>query len=183
MWLVLAALAAAAFSGRRQVHPSYEKRVLEIIDRAAAKHGVPVNVARAFAWVESKLRPLAQGDEQWATKRPEKYRQLVLDNPKMAHNPAREDPSAWRSYGLFGLLAAYHARPDEHPRVLLDPEINADRGVATIARLLRQHGGDAVAARLAYVGCGADGSRCSAAYSAEVRARFLAALHRFEGVT
>jgi hypothetical protein len=138
-----------------------DPRVVRVIVDAADRHDVPRQVALAFAWCESRLRPDAEGDLRWHERDGGTlYRSRVRDNPRYHDNPARLEPMCWHSYGLFQLLACFHALPHERPEVLLDPEINADRGCAEIHRLLFLCHGDVRAARLKYVGCGFDGSRC-----------------------
>ena len=97
----------------------------------------------------------------------------------MPNNPAIADPTAWGSYGLFGLLAAYHVLPDEHPHALWDEAINATRGISAIRRALLRANGDVLRARLLYVGCGLDGSLCSAPTVARINARLERALQRW----
>lgn len=168
---------AIVLSGRKRSPVPVKPRpkpsdVQQTIRRVAASLGVEPAIALAFAELESGFDAHASGDLQWAEKRPAKYRELVLDAAKFAHNPARGDPSAWHSYGLFGLLAPYHVRPNEHPHVLWDPEINAERGIQTIKRLLHRTNHDLAATRLSYVGCGSQGQRCADEYATKVLERF-----------
>jgi len=154
--------------------------MVRMIARIARDRGVPPHVALAFARVESNFNPRAEGDLDWGRRKGgELYRRLVLSRPEFSGNPARLDPDAWHSYGLFQLLAPYHVRPLEHPAELLRPELNAIRGVELIKRLLARTGGDPVAARLAYVGCGTDGSLCPAATAQRVRDRIVPELERW----
>jgi hypothetical protein len=156
--------------------------VRALIRQRAALSGVPVAVALAFAEVESNFNANAEGDRDWAHKHPEKYRQYVLEPERFQSNPARFDPSAWHSYGVFQLLAPHHIEANEHPRVLLDPTTNIDRGLRAIANALRRAGGDPMAARLLYKGCGLDGSRCDAQTVRVTKARFARALAHWQGV-
>jgi hypothetical protein len=135
--------------------------IVAIIKAAAARHGVPRQYALAFAWIESKLNPAAEGDLKWHEKQGgQLYRRHVLENSRYSLNPARNTPQLWHSYGLYQLLACFFVGDNEHPRRLLNPIINADRGCKYIARLLKKTNDDVRAARLAYVGCGHDGRLC-----------------------
>lgn len=159
--------------------PNQEDAMQALVRRVASSLGVPTAVALAFAEVESKFNARLEGDLEWPNNKPELYRKLVLDNSAMAHNPARTDKSAWHSYGLFQLLAPYHVRPNEHPRILLDPQTNAVRGITHLRQVLRRAGGDVAGARLAYVGCGVDGSACSTQTQEAVLARFAPIYQRW----
>lgn len=160
--------------------PPPESEILAIIRAAADRHGVPRQVALAFAWCESRLNSRAKGDLQWSQRKMGTlYRKHVLDAPRFTANPAREHPETWHSYGLFQLLACYHVEPLEHPSVLFDPAINADRGCRQIAQLLKRTNGDVRGARLAYVGCGTSGELCSEHIVSETTDRLLRALERF----
>lgn len=141
-------------SGVRKTPPLPTREIHAIITRAALKHGVPVPVAMAWAEVESRFNPNAAGDKLWASKRPGLYRDLVL--VKLGKNPEANNPAAWHSYGLFQLLAPYHVGMTENPAILYNPEVNADRGLRTVANLLKRTHGDPIAARLLYVGEGSD---------------------------
>jgi hypothetical protein len=155
-------------------------QVEQIIRAAAALHKVPAQVALAFAQVESALNPKAEGDLKWHEfDNGARYRALVLNNAKFATNPHRLTPQLWHSYGLFQLLAPYHCGPNEDPRVLLDPTVNADRGCKTIARLLKQTNGDIAAARLLYTGA----SRAADAKKAQIVASISRALDNEIGKT
>jgi hypothetical protein len=154
--------------------PSPEIRSL--IEREANAQGVPPSVALAFAEVESGFNPRAFGDRDWPTRHPKQWQEV---RARMPDNPAVNDPAAWGSYGLFGLLAAYHVTPHEHPHVLWNPIANTQRGVTAIKRALQRANGDVRSARLLYVGCGLDGSLCSARYAAGVIARLQNAAHRW----
>lgn len=132
--------------------------MIAIIVEAADRHRVPRHVALAFAWCESRFDPRAAGDMGWHERDGGKlYVTRVVQQLRLRENPARSDPKAWHSYGLFQLLACFHVRPAEHPEVLYDPHVNADRGCAFIAQLLRRTGGDVEAARLRYVGLPLEG--------------------------
>lgn len=159
---------------------SAHDEIREIIVRSADRHGIPRRAALAFAWIESRFDPDAEGDLEWHEKRDGRlYRTHVLRAARFAQNPARSDAKCWHSYGLFQLLACYHCEGHEHPSALLDPELNADRGCRMIARLLRRANGDIRSARLAYIGCGYEGELCSdKTVSAAVDA-LTAALLRF----
>jgi hypothetical protein len=162
------------------VKPSKKQAMRDLIREVAAAQGVPPYIALAFADLESGFDPNAKGDTHWHLKDGGAlYRKSVLENVRFARNPARNDPTAWHSYGLFQLLAPFHAGGSEHPKVLFDPRVNATRGVAFIGKLLKRYGGDVHKARLAYVGCGADGSRCDAEYVARVRERLDKALAKW----
>lgn len=151
--------------------PTSKADAQRVVRAVAERLGVEPAIALAFAELESGFNAHAAGDLDWATRRAAKYRELVLDAPKFARNPKRTDPSVWHSYGLFGLLAPYHIGPDEDPEVLWDPVVNAERGVQAIKRLLVRTNGDVAAARLAYVGCGSKGQKCSDEYSQRVLER------------
>ena len=157
--------------------------VQTLIRSEAARHSVPVALALAVAELESRFNPSAEGDKLWHTKQGGAlYRKLVHDEPRFAANPARLEPEAWHSYGVFQLLAPYHVQPHEHPRVLLDPKVNISRGVRFLASLLKRAEGDPYAARLAYVGCGFDGGKCSLQTANEVRQRLSSALSKWQGI-
>lgn len=106
----------------------------------------------------------------------------MLEQVRLAHNPARLDPSAWHSYGLYQLLAPYHVPAHMHPREMLRTSLNAEIGIRFIATLLRQANGDPAKARLAYVGCGLDGKRCSEQTRAAVLAAFAAAYEHWNAL-
>ena len=162
---------AAATNGRSRPEPSSEIRGL--IEREAAAQGVPPQVALAFAELESGFNPRAFGDRDWASRRTKQWNDVRRCMP---NNPAIDDPSAWGSYGLFGLLAAYHVQRTEHPQVLWDAALNTRRGVAAVKHALARASGDVRSARLLYVGCGLDGSLCSREHVARVDARLRSAL-------
>lgn len=180
--LLLAARRAGAAVERSQV-PGAQKaapvpspEIRSLIEREASTQGVPAAVALAFAELESGFNPAALGDRDWATKHPREWQET---RRRLPENPAIDDPGAWASYGLFGLLAAYHAGPKEHPHVLLDPQTNATRGVGAIKHALERAHGDPDAARLLYVGCSRDGSHCSPSYGSRVVTRLRSALARW----
>ncbi len=155
-WAVAAAMLGVLLMDERkqakQPVDASRAKMIALIRAEARKQGVPDPIALAFAEVESGFNPRAAGDLGWSEKRPALYRSLVLDNPKMAQNPARTDARAWHSYGLFQLLAPHHVRPAEHPEILYDPQVNAQRGIGYIKALLKKHGDDVTQARLAYAG-------------------------------
>lgn len=157
LW-ALAALLGVAFimdeRERKAVAPASTQRakMIALVRAEAQRQGLPDPLALAVVEVESNFNPAAAGDKGWAEKRPELYKRLVLDNPKLKDNPARTDARAWHSYGLFQLLAPHHIRGSEHPELLYDPRVNAERGVAYLKGLLRKYEGDTVKVRLAYAG-------------------------------
>lgn len=152
-----------------------QKRNIEVIRREAERQGVPLKVALAFAWLESRLNDAAEGDALWAIKRPEMYKKLVVENPAFVDNPWRDEAPRWHSYGLFQLLAPYHVQGREDPRSLLNPTTNAQRGVALIKRLLVKYNGDVNAARIAYTGA----SGTTAEYKKDLLARLRDAQTKF----
>lgn len=180
-WLLAAGLGAVVVMSTRStrrkpaIDRALRERMIALVRRVARELGVPAAVALAFADVESGFNPAEQGDLKWPEKKPELFRKLVLDKG----GPYAGDPSLWHSYGLFQLLAPYHVLVGEHPHVLLDPELNARRGIAAIKRLLKTTGGNAEAARLAYIGCGVDGARCADDVTAAALARFRPALSKW----
>ena len=184
------ALGGLALMERKQPPPTVTTRrrqpdraVMQIIADAAKRHGVPPGIALAFASMESGFDPRALGDRQWHSKRGGAlYKEHVLNNPRLAQNPARLDPTVWASYGLFQLLAAHHVAPLEHPHALYNPKRNAEGGVRFIASLLQKAGGDVRRARLAYVGCGLDGTRCDPEYRDKVIAKLEEALRQWGAV-
>lgn len=157
---------------------------MQLIREAADRHGVSRRIALAFAWCESRFNPAAEGDLVWHERHAGAlYRKHVLHNPRLQSNPARLEPEVWHSYGLFQLLAPYHVLPLEHPRVLLDPVINADRGTAAIATHLERANGEVLAARFSYVGGGVAGSLLSPPQRQIVRESLQRALEQFAGET
>jgi hypothetical protein len=128
-----------------------QARMAELIRAEARRQGVDENVALAFAEVESGLDPNAVGDENWASKHDRLYRELVKEGP-LASNPYANDRKLWRSYGLFQLLAPYHVQGAEDPRILLNPTVNARRGIGHIRRLGVRTQQDWNKARLLYTG-------------------------------
>lgn len=154
------------------------QEVVALVERVAHSYGVDPRVALAFAWLESGLKPNAIGDREWSTRNAgANYRKHVLNNPDLANNPARNDPSAWTAYGLFQLLSPYYVQPNQHPRELLDPELNARKGVAKIRALLRRYNGDLLTVRRAYVGCPPE--RCGPTTLARVDTRWAKAAERY----
>lgn len=180
-WLALAALGVvvAAASSRKKRPPPPE--LVQLIRREAALAGVPLQVALAFARVETNFDVRAEGDLDWPKKKPAAYRMLVTEG--RPDNPYRDQPGLWHSYGLYQLHAAHHVKGRESPRVLLDTQVNISRAMATIARLLKVAGGDPVEARLRYVGCGENGANCADSVRRRVREKLEAALSEFRGVT
>ena len=167
----------APIAGKGRVQgaaPSPEIRAL--IEREAQAQGVPPSLALAFAELESGFNPRAFGDRDWAARHPKQWREVQA---RLPDNPAIKDPAAWGSYGLFGLLAAYHVAPTEHPHVLFNPLLNAQRGVAAVKHALAHANGDLRSARLFYVGCGLDGSLCSAQSVARIEGRLSSVARRW----
>jgi hypothetical protein len=181
----IGALGAAARHVRAAVSPAPARRagtrpspeIRALIEREAVAQGVPSEIAFVFAELESGFNPNAYGDRDWAAKHPHEWQ---ATQQRLVGNPAIDDPSAWGSYGLFGLLAAYHVQPREHPHVLWDPEWNAQRGVAAVRNALNRAAGDVRGARLLYVGCGLDGSRCSRKYLQRTDALLQKAARRWQ---
>lgn len=122
-----------------------EQIMARIIDTARACN-VPPHVALATAWLESRFEPQAEGDLRWHEN------QARFDAVVPPDSPFRAQPELWHSYGLFQLLAPYHVRRDEDPRILLKPALNIERGVAFLGRLLKRAGGDVDRVRLLYTG-------------------------------
>jgi hypothetical protein len=152
----------------------------DIIRGAADRHHVSRQVALAFSWVESRHDPACEGDLHWHTKLGGKlYQNHVVRAERLARNPARNDPPVWHSYGLFQLLACYFVGPLEHPILLRDPVINADRGCKEIRRLLDKNAGDVRAARLQYVGCGPKGELCAEPAVSKIVNALTLAMERF----
>lgn len=161
------------------MQPQNDERTIAIIREAADRWSVPRQYALAFAWLESRLDPSAEGDIGWHL-RGDRYTRLVLGNDLLSSNPGRDTPECWHSYGLFQLLACYHVHPHEHPTILLDPKINADRGCAELARLLRRTHGDILRARYAYVGAGINGQHVSEDARKLIAHRLSEALKRYD---
>lgn len=153
-----AAIIMSAMSREKPANPVNDHdpdrlKMEALIRREARAQGVPEPVALATAWVESRMDPHAEGDLQWHTN------DKRFESTVPRDNPHRWQRSLWHSYGLFQLLAPYHVKGAETPMVLLDPEINTQRGVAFLGRLLKRHAGDLDAVRLAYTGqLGSDSS-------------------------
>jgi hypothetical protein len=176
-WLLFGAAVAVAFGkGRPVTLTAQQKTMATLIARIARELDAPVDVALAFAWLESRLNPAAQGDLQWPTTHADKFRELVT--VKLAQSPYAGDASLWHSYGLFQLLAPHFVGPREDPRVLLDPEVNARRGITFLKRQLAAHNGDVGKARLAFAGA----LSSSSAYQGRVLARLASALDQFREV-
>lgn len=116
----------------------------QIVRAEAMRQGVPVEIAMATARIESNFDQTREGDLNWHLNRA-RFERFVPET-----SPFRGTPELWHSYGLFQLLAPYHVKGDEDPRILLDPQINAQRGVATLRRLLLVHHGDPGLVRLHY---------------------------------
>lgn len=153
----------------RDTKPSpMTESVRALIRAEAERQGVPAAIALAFARVESNFNPRAEGDKQWHlnTKR---YNEVVPRD-----SPYFDQPELWHSYGLYQLLAPYFVEYNEDPRILLSPEINAQRGIKRIFNLYRLKGGDLDQVRIAYVGAG----QADAATQAAILARFHTALER-----
>jgi hypothetical protein len=154
--------------------------LVSLIRESADRHGVPRQVALAFAWCESRLRADCQGDLDWHERMGgDLYKRHVMGNARLKFNPWRQQPALWHSYGLFQLMACYFTAPAEDPRALLDPRINAERGCAEIRRLLVLTKDDVRAARLAYVGCGPSGSQCAAVVRDSYLVKLSSALQRY----
>jgi len=178
----IASIAVLAWKRPLLRYPSTPRRlahqdVLTLITREAAAVGLDPRVAVAFAERESRLDPLALGDAGWAAKN-DNYRRHVLQNPRLASNPWRNVPSLWRSYGLFQLLAPFHVQQHEHPHVLLDPQLNTQRGVRAVRGALERSGGNLYEARRRYVGCG-PGTACTADELARIDTAWAQSLHRW----
>lgn len=120
-------------------------RMRQIIRAEAIRQGVPVEVALATARLESNFDSSAAGDLNW-------HKNAARFANVPASSPYRNQPELWHSYGLFQLLAPYHVRGDEDPRVLFDPQVNAERGIGFLRRLLLAHHGDLNKVRLYYTG-------------------------------
>ena len=117
----------------------------QIVRAEAVRQGVPVEVALATVRLESNFDSSAKGDLNW-----HKTARFEKNVPK--DSPFRGQPELWHSYGLFQLLAPYHVTGTEDPRILFDPNINTERGVAYLRRLLLANHGDLDSARLQYTG-------------------------------
>ena len=155
-----------------------QRTMMQFIAAKAHNAGVPPELALAFAWLESRFDPAAKGDALWAEKYPDRYKRFVLENPALSANPYKHDRALWHSYGLFQLLAPHFVHGSEHPHLLYNIDVNTDRALTFIKRLLRENGGDFVATRLAYAGA----SKASADTQQLLESRVRSALHRFEGV-
>lgn len=165
----------------REAQAIGDNAIVALIADEARAQGVDPRVALAFADAESALRPNAQGDLDWAYRsNGALYQQHVLGNPALARNPYRGDPSLWHSYGLFQLLAPYHVHELEHPAVLLDARVNAQRGVRAIRTALERSAGELYQARRRYAGCG-PGSSCehNGARLTQIDSRWSQALRKW----
>lgn len=161
--------------------PSHTPGIIQTIRIEADRAGVPRQIALAFAWVESKFEPTLQGDLKWHEKQQGAlYKRFVLGNMQLVANPARDIPAVWHSYGLYQLLAPFHVLPSEHPRALLDPRVNAERGIAYIAKLLAKAHNNVHSARFAYVGGGYDGRLLGEEQRKLVTTRIDLAMTRFQ---
>ena len=165
---------------RREQHarpaPEPAPHIRMLIERAAYGQHVHPRAALLFAELESGFNPFAYTASDWADAHPGHWQAL---RRRMPRNPAIDNPAAWGKYGLFGLLAAYHVRPTEHPHVLWNAAVNATRGIAAVRLALERARGDMRTARLLYLGCGADGSLCSPAHVAQIDARLIDAAERW----
>lgn len=124
-----------------------------LIISTAKRLGVNPRYALAYAWLESKFNPFADGDKDWAKwDNGARYQKNVLDNPKFAKNPARNKPELWHSYGLFQLLAPYYVGETEDPSILYSPTINAERGIKRMAASIKKANGSIMQARIEYAG-------------------------------
>lgn len=127
--------------------------IRDMIAVSAKKYGVPLRVALAFAWLESRFNPKAKGDLNWAKwDNGSRYKKYVLNNPVFAKNPYRNTPEVWHSYGIFQLLAPHFVSGVENPAILYIPEINIDKGVKKIANSLKASKGNVAEARIIYAG-------------------------------
>jgi hypothetical protein len=153
----LGGLAAIYVAGQMAMKsgPMDEKHraMRNLIISVAKKYGVNPRYALAFAWIESRFDPMADGDVNWAKwDNGARYKKNVLENPKFADSPYKDNPALWHSYGLFQLLAPYYVEAKENPAVLYSPAINADRGVKRIATSLKKANGSIMQARVEYAG-------------------------------
>ena len=150
IWILLLGVLAFGGSKRRAAlpapAPAPDTDIRTRIRAAARAAGVPERLALATARAESNFNPRAAGDLQWYLDRP-RFERVV---PK--GSPYRSIPQIWHSYGLFQLLAPYHVSAQEDPRILFDPQVNTDRAMVALGRLVKKHGGDWDAIRLAYAG-------------------------------
>lgn len=170
----IAALGLLSFSGARKKEPTDMVRppkpdfvrMRQLIRAEALRQGVPVDVALATARVESNFDSSAPGDLNWH-KNAARFEANVP-----ASSPYRNQPELWHSYGLFQLLAPYHVKGDEDPRILFDPQVNAERGIAFLRRLLLAHHGDLNKVRLYYTGA----HRADEAIKTKVLAKWANAL-------
>lgn len=177
-WLPLAALGALMVAIQRKTPSRPPQELVELIRSAAVRAGVPLPVALAFARVESNFRADAEGDKDWAARKPANYRALVLD--ARPNSPWAKDRSLWHSYGLYQLHAAHFALENEDPRALLDVHTNLSRALPYLRKLLDKADGDPFEARYLYVGCGTAGHNCADSVRATIRARLTRALAEFD---
>jgi len=130
---------------RLGVDAATQKKLEDMITAEALRQGVPPSVALATAWIESRMDPNAEGDKWWHED-PQRFEAVPKDHPD------RWNRKLWHSYGLFQLLAAYHVSKTEHPEILLSPQLNIERGVRKLAKLLLRYGTNLDKVRLAYTG-------------------------------
>lgn len=170
---------SSSSEGGKPMQPrTNREEMIELIRAKARDAGVPEHIALAFADVESNFNARAEGDRKWHERDGgELYIRNVRDNPRLKDNPARLDGAAWHSYGLFQLLAPYYVEPLEHPRVLLDPVVNATRGLRLIKRLYEHYGGDTDKMRIHY---GAGSLHVSDAVRDQLLSRFRPALEKWK---
>lgn len=146
--VLLAILAMGVFMRKRStIRPEPRPAVVRmrnLIRAEAIRQGVPVELALATARVESAFDPAREGDKNWHLNLPRFAKNVPAKSPYRAY------PELWHSYGLFQLLAPYNVSEHEDPRILLDPAINAQRGVAYLKRLYDRFNGDPTLIRLHY---------------------------------
>lgn len=170
----LALLAKRATGGAPmpQDEPTSRSDIRALITLESKRVGLEPAIALATARAESNFKADAEGDLGWH-KRPDRFDRVVPRD-----NPYRNQRELWHSYGVFQLLAPYHVMDGEHPRVLLDPQVNVKRGVAFLRRLSLRHNGDPDAIRLAYTGA----SRLSPDVQRPILAKWHRALAAERGV-
>lgn len=152
--------------------------MIALIRSTARAAGLPEEIALATAEVESNFNPDARGDLQWHARRGgELYRKNVLNNPRLAANPARLQPERWISFGLFQLLSPHYVLPHEPPEALADPEVNTERGVRLLKRLYTLYDGDTDKIRVHY---GAGSLNVSDATRATLLGRFRKSLAKWK---
>ncbi len=186
--LIAAAALASGDSSSSSADDEEKKRkernlalgIPNIIRKIADQQGVPRQVALAWADAESGLNPNLEDNLDWPTADGgARYKSLVVDNPRLFDNPARTDPSAWHSYGLYRLPAAFYSAGNQHPKELLDPTWNATLALGNIAKLYRTYHGSWDAARLAFV-CGSP-TGCPPAQAQQILAMTHEYLKKWEG--